>query len=336
MIRQAHPTHLIVTFAVLLLVAACAAPSGSIGPVPTPPPTSVPSLEPPSAEPTPEPSLEPSLSPSPPGSPVVTPSPAPTASTTIRAYFFMADPATGEPGLVPVLRVVPATLAVGRASMEALLAGPNDTERAADPALVTTVPAGTTLLGLTIQNRIATVDLSREFESGGGSESILGRLAQVVYTLTQFSSVDTVQFRLDGQPVTVFGGEGVLLEKPVGREDFRESLPEIFVDRPAWGAALGNPGRVTGLTRVFEATFQVQLLDSAGSLLANRMVMADCGTGCWGSFDVTLSYGVDKSCWTSMDCVTAQWGTLRVFDYSARDGTPENLREYPVWLTPAG
>jgi hypothetical protein len=31
----------------------------------------------------------------------------------------------------------------------------------------------------------------------------------------------------------------------------------------------------------------------------------------------------------------AQWGTLRVWDGSAKDGKPENVREYPVWLTPA-
>ena len=39
----------------------------------------------------------------------------------------------------------------------------------------------------------------------------------------------------------------------------------------------------------------------------------------------TVAYTVPK----------AQWGTLRVWDGSAKDGTPENVREYPVWLTPA-
>jgi hypothetical protein len=53
--------------------------------------------------------------------------------------------------------------------------------------------------------------------------------------------------------------------------------------------------------------------------------MATCGTGCRGTFDVTIAYDVAK----------AQWGTLRVWDGSAKDGSPENVREYPVWLTPA-
>jgi germination protein M len=294
-------------------------------------------LLPSSSEPIVEPSAEPiapSDSPAPSGGAAQSPaasqstgaSPAPGATTTVRAYFYLADKAGGEPGLVPVLRSVPATTAVGGAAMRALLAGPTAKERSSTPAILTTIPQGVQLLGLSIKDRVATVNLSREYQSGGGSASVIGRLAQVVYTLTQFPTVDAVRFQLDGQPVTVFGGEGVVLDKPVGRADYREELPEIFVDRPAWGAALGNPGRITGLTRVFEATFRVEIVDANGRALVDKRLMASCGTGCWGTFDVTIPYQVAKG----------QWGTLRAFDLSARDGSRENVREYPVWLTPAG
>ena len=52
--------------------------------------------------------------------------------------------------------------------------------------------------------------------------------------------------------------------------------------------------------------------------------MATCGSGCWGTFDVTIHYTVSK----------AGWGTLRVWEPSAKDGSVTNLTEYPVWLTP--
>ena len=40
--------------------------------------------------------------------------------------------------------------------------------------------------------------------------------------------------------------EAIALDKPVTRATYRDHyLPLIFVDRPAWGAALLNPGRVT-------------------------------------------------------------------------------------------
>jgi hypothetical protein len=252
--------------------------------------------------------------------PSATPTPSTTDTIIVRAYFLMNE------HLVPVLRVVPKTQAVATAAMTQLLAGPNAKEQAASPALVTTVPSGTRLLGLSITDRVATVNLSREFESGGGSASMFGRLAQVVYTLTQFSTVDGVLFELDGQPVTIFGGEGLILDHAVGRADYHDQLPAIFVDRPAWGAALGNPGTVSGLANTFEAVFQLQLRDASGALLYDQYQMATCGTGCWGTFKVSVPYAVTK----------AQWGTLRVYDLSAKDGTPENITDYPVWLTPAG
>lgn len=330
--------------ALLLAVAACTPASGPLGTPATPVTTAaatdeVPTDELPSGGPTPvvppaTPSvtIEPSTA-QPGGSaatatptvqPTATPTPAPTGTTVVRAYFVHGS-FTGNEGLVPVLRTFPETKAVASMAMQALLEGPNDAEMAASPAMFTAVPDGTRLLGLAVKDGIATVDLSGEFASGGGTYSMSARLAQVVYTLTQFPTVDKVRFELDGKPVSTFSSEGIVLDGPVGRADYRDMLPAIFVDRPAWGASLGNPGRVSGLANVFEATFRVQLLDADGGILADEQVMATCGTGCWGRFSTDLAYDVAK----------AQYGTLRVFDLSARDGTPENVSEYRVWLTPA-
>ena len=201
----------------------------------------------------------------------------------------------------------------------------NDAEMSIRPAMYTTIPEGTKLLGISIAKGVATVNLSREFESGGGSESILGRLAQVTYTLTQFPTVDSVLFQLDGKPVTTFSGEGVILDHPVGRDDYYDQLPAIFVDRPAWGASIGNPARVSGLANVFEAQFRVRLVNASGTVLVDKPVTASCGTGCWGTFDITLDYTVSK----------AQYGTLRVYDRSEKDGSVIDVTEYAVWLTRA-
>jgi germination protein M len=67
------------------------------------------------------------------------------------------------------------------------------------------------------------------------------------------------------------------------------------------------------------------LLDAEGRPILEMPAMATCGTGCRGTFDVTLAYSVPQ----------AGWGTLRVWEASAMDGSPQNVREYPVWLTPA-
>lgn len=286
-------------------------PTASASPVPTT-----------GASPTP---ASPSATPSPTATSVPTPSPTPVPTVIVRAYLLL-DRQSGSPGITPVLRTVPETRALARAAMLQLLAGPKGPERDVSPGFSTAIPEGTRLLGVSIADGVATVNLSREFESGGGSFSVMARLAQVVYTLTQFSSVDSVRFELDGTPVTTFSGEGVVLDGPVGRADYRDLLPAIFVDRPAWGAAGGNPMRLSGIANVFEAQFVAQVLDGKGRVLAEQAVRASCGTGCWGTFKTDVAYDLGR----------AQYGTLRVFERSARDGSPANVTEYRIWLTPAG
>jgi spore germination protein GerM len=108
-------------------------------------------------------------------------------------------------------------------AVRVLLDGPTPSEQG--DGLSTPVPEDTLLLGVVIEDGVATVDLSREYEAGGGSFGMLSRLAVVVYTLTQFPTVDAVSFRLDGEPVTVFGGEGIVVDPPVTRSDFEGSVP---------------------------------------------------------------------------------------------------------------
>jgi hypothetical protein len=317
---------------VALAIVGCAS-SGGLGTVP-PGPTAAPSVDPgppdltpePSASPAPTPSAPPSGSPnaSPIGSPAATPTPTPTPATTeimiVRAYYVLGG-GVGVEGLVPTLRELPRTAGVARAAMESLLKGEGLTDR-----LSSAIPAGTRLLGLSVRDGIATVDLSREFETGGGSASMTYRLGQVVYTLTQFPTIQAVAFQIEGTRVTTFGPEGIELATPQSRFDYEGSLPEIFADRPAYRAAIGNPARITGNANVWEASFLVAILDGSGAKLVEAPEMATCGSGCRGTFDVTLRYDVSR----------AQWGTLRVYYGSAKDGSPQGIRDYPVWLTPAG
>lgn len=192
----------------------------------------------------------------------------------------------GDPKLFPVRRSAQ-TVAVGRAALEELIAGPT----AADGERVSSaVPAGTRLLGLNIEDGLATVDLSSEFESGGGSLSMQMRLAQVVFTLTQFPTVDRVEFRLDGEPVDVFSGEGIVLDEPVDRSDYEDLMPAILVDQPTPGARISSPVTVSGSANVFEANVTVRILDASGKELTKTFTTATCGTGCRGDFSVAVPF----------------------------------------------
>jgi germination protein M len=226
-------------------------------------------------------------------------------------------------GLLAVRRIHSATPRVATAAVDALIAGPSRAERAG--GLTSAVPAGTRLLGIAIHGGVATVDLTSEYQSGGGSRSMQLRLGQVVYTLTQFPTVRRVRFRLDGTPVNVFSSEGIVLDHPVGRRDYADLLPAITVETPKDGARVASPVRVSGSANVFEANVTVQVLDAKGHVLQKTFTSASCGTGCRGSYSTLASFKVAHD----------QQGTIVVSDEDAAGtGTPPHVVRVPVVLAP--
>jgi germination protein M len=219
-------------------------------------------------------------------------------------------------------RTQQATQAVGAAALNALLAGPTREEAAA--GLFTSIPGGTSLLGLSIEDGIATVDMSGVYESGGGSLSMQMRLAQVIYTITQYASVRGVQFELDGKAITAFSGEGIVLDHPVTRRSFEDLLPAILVESPLVGASISSPVSVSGTANVFEANVTVRILDASGREIARVFTTATCGTGCRGSFSVDVPYVLHQD----------QAGTIEISDDDAAGtGTPPHIVRIPVTLT---
>ena len=257
-----------------------------------------------------------------------TAAPTTTATTTeptgMVVYFLLEELEDQSPGpfLVPVYREAEDGTDPAMTVVEALLAGPTSEETAGTPAISTAIPDGTEVLGVDISDGLATVDLSGEYDDGGGSFGMFARLAQVVYTLTRLPEVDEVAFEVDGEMVTVFSSEGIELGGPQQRDDYFDLLPPIFVDYPAWGEPVTSPIRVSGLSNVFEAVSQVMLTDDDGEPLFEDSVIAACGTGCWGAWEIEIPYEVDRQ----------QFGALIVWEFSAQDGSRIHIREYPVQL----
>jgi germination protein M len=213
---------------------------------------------------------------------------------------------------------------VGTAAMEDLLAGPTPLEARA--GVTTVIPVGTRLLGLTITKGVATVDLSSEFESGGGSASMSARLAQVACTLDQFDTVKGVSFELDGRPVDVFSGEGIVLDHPVRCRDYEELLPVILVEHPAIGQRVESGVTVSGSANVFEANVTVRVLDAGGTELSRGFTTATCGTGCRGTFSMDVDFEVTHE----------QAGTIVISDDDAAGtGKPPHEVRIPVTLMPS-
>ncbi len=140
--------------------------------------------------------------------------PATSVSTTVVVYLTQGEQIRAVP------RVVNRVPRIGSVAVEQLLAGPNGGEQAAGYG--TEIPASTRLRGLTITDGVATVDLSGDFESGGGTLGLTLRLAQVACTLDQFPTVDGVRFALDGTVVDVFSGDGLIIDEPVACSDYAD------------------------------------------------------------------------------------------------------------------
>ncbi|HUG15343.1 MAG TPA: GerMN domain-containing protein [Thermomicrobiales bacterium] len=256
-----------------------------------------------------------------------TPTTAPTATATRAAtatattapepltllIYFMRDEK-----IAATKREVPHTQQVAAAAVNALLEGPD--EREEEIGMVSAIPEDTELNGITIVAGVATVDLSAEYESGGGSLSMAARLAQMVYTLTQFETVDSVVFELDGEPVEVFSGEGLIMDHPIGREDHEELTPAILVESPAPWEIVSSPLQITGTANTFEAVFQINIVDAAGLVVYDNFAMATSGSGTRGTFDETIEFTTTRP----------GIGALIVFEYSARDGSQINLVEIPL------
>ncbi|MCS7172967.1 MAG: GerMN domain-containing protein [Armatimonadetes bacterium] len=139
-------------------------------------------------------------------------------------YFVHWDEKCNTGRLAPGLRVARGRTPTERLAyaLRSLLEGPNPEEQGMGYS--SEIPSGTRLLGVRVERGVAYVNLSREFERGGGSASMLARVYQIVYTATRMRGVDAVQILLEGRLQETLGGEGLFIGTPLRRPP---SAPEF-------------------------------------------------------------------------------------------------------------
>ena len=207
---------------------------------------------------------------------------------------------------------------VGGIALQSLLDGPTGGSD-------TAIPEGTKVLDVYLdENSNAVVSLSPEFESGGGSTSMSIRVAQVVWTMTQFPQVEGVLFQIESERLTLLGGEGVDLSEPQTRADWMDFAPAIVVQSPRRGDVVTSPVSISGNANVFEATVSMRIADENGKVLAEDFATATCGTGCRGTYEKSVAFEVDKR----------QPAFVEVYSASAEDGSPMFVIRIPVTLSP--
>ena len=143
-----------------------------------------------------------------------------TPAQTVQVYW--VKEASGKFEAVPTkvaVKQVDKPDATLQAAFNSLLAGPKDASVSSE------IPKGTKLRSLSVKNDGVYVDLSAEFTSGGGSNSMTGRLGQVIYTATSLKPNTKVWISVEGKPLELLGGEGLEVAQPSTRQSFDKNFP---------------------------------------------------------------------------------------------------------------
>lgn len=74
------------------------------------------------------------------------------------------------------------------------------------------IPKGTQLLGLSTEGNTVTVNLSKNFNTGGGSTSMIGRVAELQKVVHTINPNYRLKIAIEGKPIPYVGGEGLELE----------------------------------------------------------------------------------------------------------------------------
>jgi hypothetical protein len=265
-------------------------------------------------QPTASPSAKPAVSISPSPTAVVTPSPVQTMNI---AVFYLKE-SNNELHLVREVHKVIKTEGVANAALKELISGTVTTQGA-----FRILPLDTKILGIKIENGLATVDFSKEVlkANAGAAAEELG-ISSIVNTLTEFPTIQKVQFTVEGsfESAKDWWGHVGLYKQPFKRDISKVYAPVIWVTTPEPGQKISSPFTLRGNARVFEAMVSYRLKDTDGNVLAKGSVMASAGAPERGDFSTSITFTPK----------TANSGQLEVFEESMKDGSDINKIIIPV------
>ncbi len=260
-------------------------------------------------KPTPSATLPPTASVSPTSAPSSTPT-APTQTMNVAVYYLKN--ANNETYLVREVHKITKSEGVAKAALGELISGTVLTSGA-----IKVLPADTKILGIKIENGLATVDFSKEVLKAnvGAAAEALG-IASIVNTLTEYPTIKKVQFTVEGKVENAkdWWGHVGLSGQPFSRNLKSVYEPVIWITTPVDGQTVSSPITIRGSARIFEATVNYRLKDSSGNILAEGYTMANAGAPDRGDFEAVLKYPQTSS--PSLK--------LEVFEVSAKDGDDIN------------
>ena len=98
-------------------------------------------------------------------------------------------------------------------AIKELLKGPNIIEKSS--GAYSEIPKSTKLLSIKETKEKIIIDLSSDFETGGGTDSIYSRMMQLVKTSINNTDNKKIYLYIEGNQVNLIGGEGIMITQPL-------------------------------------------------------------------------------------------------------------------------
>lgn len=147
--------------------------------------------------------------------------PKPAAQMMNVKLFFVQVDSDGNVNRKNITRSIEKNDSPLTSTIRALLNGPTESEK----NCMSLIPEGTRLLGASVRDGIAALNFSEEFEFNSvGAEGYRAQLMQIVFTATEFATVESVQFLIEGKRKEYIGsGEDVWMwiGSPYTRSNFK-------------------------------------------------------------------------------------------------------------------
>ena len=109
-----------------------------------------------------------------------------------------------------------------QATLSKLIDGIQASEFNSLPNITNCIPKESQIQNISIKNGVATISLNSAFTINSYSrEGLEASLKQIVYTATEFNSINSVQFLINGKKQPYLGAEGGYIGSPLQRNSFQ-------------------------------------------------------------------------------------------------------------------
>lgn len=125
--------------------------------------------------------------------------------------------------IIPVMRRIPQAEGIGRAAINLLIDEPGLREDLALVGLLPVLPAGTEVIGMSINEGLAKVNFNENLLSYETEIDEKAIIQSLVYTLTEFDTIDKVQLLVDGKKIKKLP-HGTKVKDPLQRENINLTI----------------------------------------------------------------------------------------------------------------